>query len=66
MNPILNDLFAYLNAGVSPFHAVEETAVRLEAAGFVRLEESRPWQLEQPGRAQARLLARRKGGLLGG
>ena len=31
MNPILNDLFAYLNAGVSPFHAVEETAARLEA-----------------------------------
>lgn len=50
MDPILNDLFSYLNAGVSPFHAVEETAARLEAAGFVRLEESRPWQLEQPGK----------------
>ncbi|MFM8862858.1 MAG: M18 family aminopeptidase [Acidimicrobiia bacterium] len=39
----LDDLAAYLVASPSPFHAVAESARRLEAAGFARLAEDEPW-----------------------
>lgn len=44
------DLVDYLAAGVTPFHAVEETARRLDAAGFRPLDEREPWRLEPGGR----------------
>jgi aspartyl aminopeptidase len=43
------DLVAYIDRGVTPFHAVDETIRRLEAAGFTRLDEREVWRLE-PGR----------------
>jgi len=43
------DLLEYLDASPSPWHAVEEAARRLEAAGFTRLAEAEAWSLE-PGR----------------
>lgn len=42
-------LFAFLRAGVSPFHAAAHAAARLEAAGFTRLAEADAWTLA-PGR----------------
>ncbi len=43
------DLCAFINAGPSPFHVVQESARRLERAGFTRLSEASPaWDL-QPG-----------------
>jgi aspartyl aminopeptidase len=43
------DLCAFINAGPSPFHVVQESARRLEAAGFSRLSEASPaWDL-RPG-----------------
>ncbi len=60
------DLCRYLDASPSPFHAVEETARRLEVAGFSRLHETDAWSLT-PGakhyvtRADASLVALRVG-----
>jgi aspartyl aminopeptidase len=45
------DLCAYLDASPSPYHAVAETARRLEARGFARLEETADWAL-RPGDAR--------------
>ena len=39
------DLLAFLDAGVSPFHAVAEMARRLEAEGFSRLDERDRWEV---------------------
>ena len=39
------DLLAFLDAGVSPFHAVAEMARRLEAAGFSALDERSRWEV---------------------
>ncbi|MBU3700830.1 MAG: M18 family aminopeptidase [Acidimicrobiia bacterium] len=39
----LDDLARYLVAAPSPFHAVAESARRLEDAGFVRLDEGERW-----------------------
>ena len=39
----LDDLSRYLVASPSPFHAVAESARRLDDAGFVRLAEDEPW-----------------------
>ncbi len=39
------DLLAYIDASPSPFHAVAETARRLEAAGYHRLDEGDAWVL---------------------
>ena len=50
MDAKLQDLFEYLNEGVSPFHAVAGTARRLEEAGFEKLEEGRLWALQPGGR----------------
>ena len=42
-DPILDDLFAYIDASPSPFHAVDESASRLSAAGFSEVSEADPW-----------------------
>ena len=42
-------LMAYIAQSPSPFHAVRSAAALLEEAGFVRLEESREWRLEEGG-----------------
>ena len=46
----LDRLFAFLRAGVTPWHAVAEAAAWLEAAGYTRLEESDYWNLTPGGR----------------
>lgn len=46
----LDRLFAFLRAGVTPWHAVAEAAAWLEAAGYTRLEESDYWNLAPGGR----------------
>ncbi|MGW2609419.1 M18 family aminopeptidase [Streptomyces mirabilis] len=38
-----DDLLAYVEAGTSPYHAVEEAAIRLRAAGFRELSEDAHW-----------------------
>ena len=38
-------LFRFIKKSPSPFHAVAESARLLDAAGFVRLEESHPWSV---------------------
>ncbi len=40
----------YLAASPTPFHAVKQACERLEAAGFVRLDESEAWDLDPAGR----------------
>lgn len=37
--PALDDLFDYIDASPSPFHAVEQTARRLAASGYVEIDE---------------------------
>lgn len=39
------DLLSFVDAGVSPFHAVAEMARRLEGAGFSGLDEREAWDL---------------------
>lgn len=46
---ILSQIFYFLNAGVSPWHAAAKAAALLDAAGFARLEEAAYWNLE-PGK----------------
>ena len=46
----LERLFRFLQAGVTPWHAVAEAARWLEAAGYTRLEEAAYWNLEPGGR----------------
>ena len=43
-------LFEFLQAGVTPWHAVAEAARWLEAAGYTSLEEAAYWNLEPGGR----------------
>ena len=45
-----NDLFDFIAASPSPFHAVAETALRLRQAGYRQLEETEHWQLDAAGR----------------
>lgn len=52
------DLAAYIDASPSPYHAVESSAARLAAAGFVELDERSAWQ------DVARGFVRRGGGLI--
>ena len=40
-----NDLFQFLKSSPSPFHAVQSMALRFEAAGFTKLEETKTWLL---------------------
>ncbi len=44
------DMLNYIEAAPSPFHAVAETASRLEAAGFSELAEKDSWKTEANGR----------------
>ena len=44
------DLFAYIAQSPTAFHAVEQTAQRLEAQGFEQLQEHQAWQLKPGGR----------------
>jgi aspartyl aminopeptidase len=46
--PSVDDLLAFLAVATTPFHAVAEIARRLDASGFVALDEAQPWTL-QPG-----------------
>ena len=39
----IDDLLAYLDASPSPWHAVASSLERLDAAGYVRLQETEPW-----------------------
>lgn len=41
----VRDLLEYIDASPTPFHAVAETASRLEAKGYRRLEESEAWDV---------------------
>ena len=45
-----SELMAFLDASPTPFHAVQSMQQRLQQAGFVRLDESQPWQLQPAGR----------------
>jgi len=40
-----NDLIAFIDASPSPWHAVASSEERLQAQGFIRLEEGARWQL---------------------
>ena len=42
-------LFRFINAAPSPYHAAAESARMLDEAGFLRLEESRPWTVHPGG-----------------
>ena len=59
---LAQDLCAFVDASPSPFHAVAETARRLEAAGFRRLEEVDAW--ERPAAGGARHYFERGGSLV--
>lgn len=43
---VLPELFAFLRAGVSPFHAAAHACALLDAAGYTRLEEADYWNLD--------------------
>lgn len=46
----MKDFLSFLDASPTPFHAVQSMRERLDAAGFVALDEARSWKLE-PGSA---------------
>lgn len=46
---MLDDLFEFLQEGMTPYHAAATAAAWLDAAGFTRLEEADYWNLE-PGK----------------
>jgi aspartyl aminopeptidase len=48
---VVADLFAFLDASPTPYHAVAESARRLERAGFARLDEADAWSLDSGARA---------------
>lgn len=41
----MKQYFDFINAGLSPFHAVREVAERMEEAGFIPLSETESWNL---------------------
>lgn len=43
---MIEDLFEFLQEGVTPYHAAATAAAWLDAAGFTRLEEADYWNLE--------------------
>jgi len=45
-----HDLIDFIDASPSPWHAVANSAVNLQANGFVQLEEGERWQLKAGGR----------------
>jgi len=56
------DLLAFIDAGPSPFHAVEEAAARLGAAGFLEVHDRDRW--DGAGAPGARRFVRRAGALV--
>ncbi len=46
MSVEIEDLLAYIDASPTPYHAVAETARRLDAAGYSGLAEAERWELE--------------------
>lgn len=50
MTSTLDDLLAFLGASPTPFHAVEQAARRLTAAGFRALDEGDAWNQLAPGK----------------
>jgi len=49
-NEFNSQLFQFLEASPSPFHAVYEMRTRLQEAGYIELEESQPWSVKGGGR----------------
>ncbi|MCY4274753.1 MAG: M18 family aminopeptidase [Gammaproteobacteria bacterium] len=49
MNEQIKNLLGFLAKSPTPFHAVENIAIRLESAGFERLEEAKAWNTVQSG-----------------
>ncbi|MEH6579911.1 MAG: M18 family aminopeptidase [Amphritea sp.] len=49
-NEFNSQLFEFLAASPTPFHAVYEMRARLQEAGFVELEESQSWSVKPGGR----------------
>ena len=49
-DPVLTDLLAFLGDSPTPFHAVANAVVRLQAAGFRALAETDDWSRLAPGR----------------
>lgn len=47
---LTDDLLAFLQASPTPFHATQNVARELLAAGFVALNEREAWQLTRPGK----------------
>jgi aspartyl aminopeptidase len=47
---IARDLLAFIDASPSPWHAVANAVARLEAQGFIRLDETERWRLVPGGR----------------
>lgn len=45
MSDRVADLLSFIDRSPTPYHAVAESAARLEAAGYARLEEGDPWSL---------------------
>ena len=45
MTDRVQDLLSFIDRSPTPYHAVSESASRLEAVGFARLEEGDPWSL---------------------
>jgi aspartyl aminopeptidase len=50
MDAIAKDLCAFVEASPTPFHAVHSARIRLDAAGFSRLDEADDWSQLAPGR----------------
>lgn len=46
----MNDLLDFIDRSPSPYHAVENLRLELEAQGYDRLEEGRPWALSPGGK----------------
>ena len=47
---LTDDLLAFLQASPTPFHATQNVASELLAAGFEALDEREYWQLTRPGK----------------
>ncbi len=58
----VDDLAAFITAGPSSYHAAAETARRLEAVGFTRLDEEDDW--EAAGSASGRQFVQRDGSVI--
>ena len=48
--PLVRGLLDFIDASPTPYHAVIQAAQRLEAAGFIKLEEASAWQLRPSAR----------------